>query len=187
MDDGELNRLAAAFREGDLNSFRLLVETLTRPLIAMAFRFTADWEWARDLTQETWIKVHDRIGLYQPGRPFSAWLYAIHRNGCVDHLRKGWVRQETSPGDDHVLGLAGAAPGNPEEEVERREFHLRLLAAVNQLSESQRQVFLRVDVEQGDQRKVARALGIRFGTLRTTLHFARKRLAQLLQEWEEST
>lgn len=187
MDDRELNDLAAAFREGDLKSFELLVEALTRPLIALAFRYTQDWEWARDLTQETWIKVHDRIRLYRPGRPFGAWLYAVHRNGCVDHLRRGWVRQESSPGDEVVHGLAGASAQNPEEEVERQEFHQRLLAAVAELSESQRQVFLRVDLEQGDQKEVARALGIRFGTLRTTLHFARKRLARALQEWEEIT
>ncbi|MGW8266397.1 MAG: RNA polymerase sigma factor, partial [Longimicrobiales bacterium] len=53
------------------------------------------------------------------------------------------------------------------------------------LSETQREVFLRVDVEQGDQKEVAEALGIRFGTLRTTLHFARKKMAAALREREE--
>ena len=76
---------------------------------------------------------------------------------------------------------------DPGREVERREFHERLLVALAELSESQRQVFLRVDLEQSDQREVARALGIKAGTLRATLHYARKRLAATLRQMEEST
>ena len=61
------------------------------------------------------------------------------------------------------------------------------MVALGHLSESQRQVFLRVDLEQGDQKRVAQALGIKFATLRTTLHFARKRVAAALREMEKST
>ena len=39
---------------------------------------------------------------------------------------------------------------------------------------------MRVDLEQGDQGEVARDLGMQPTTLRTTLHFARQRLARLL-------
>jgi DNA-directed RNA polymerase specialized sigma24 family protein len=44
-----------------------------------------------------------------------------------------------------------------------------------------------VDLVPEDQKAVAQALGIKFGTLRTTLHFARKRLATVLREMEKST
>jgi len=187
LDDSDLKALASAVQEGDQQSFRILVDSLSRTLMAMAYRFTGDWEWARDLTQESWIKVHERIHQWDPERSFSAWLHAIHRNGCLDHLRRGWVRRETTPGDEVLSRMRGRAPENPEADLERREFHDRILAAMDRLTESQRQVFLRVDLEQGDQRSVARALGIRANTLRATLHFARKRIAQALTEMETST
>ena len=76
------------------------VETLSRPLMALAYRYTRDWEWARDLTQETWVKVHEHIGRYEKARSFTSWLYAIHRNGCRDHLRRPWVQQERTPGEE---------------------------------------------------------------------------------------
>ena len=186
MDEHDLRALALAFREGDNRSFRVLVDSLSRTLMAMAYRYAGDWEWARDLTQDTWIKVHERIRQWDPNRSFSAWLHAIHRNGCLDHLRRAWVRYETTPGDEVVARLSGAARENPEEDLERREFHQRLMAALGHLSESQRQVFLRVDLEHGDQKAVATSMGIKFGTLRATLHFARKRLASVLQEMEKS-
>jgi RNA polymerase sigma-70 factor (ECF subfamily) len=187
LEERDLRALALAFREGDQRSFRILVDSLSRTLMAMAYRYTGDWEWARDLTQDTWVKIHRRIGRWDPHRSFSAWLYAVHRNGCLDHLRRGWVRHETTPGEEVIARVHGAAPDNPEEDLERREFHDRLTEALGHLSESQRQVFLRVDLEQGDQKAVAEALGIKFGTLRATLHFARKRLATVLRDMEKST
>ncbi|UCC47612.1 MAG: RNA polymerase sigma factor [Gemmatimonadota bacterium] len=186
MDDRELSALAAACQKGDERSFRILVDSLTRSLIAVAYRYTGDWEWARDLTQETWIKVHDGIGRFDPAHSFRAWLYAIHRNGCLSHLRRAWIRHESNPGDDVLSKLRLVSSSmDPEEEVERREFHRRLLQGLGALSESQRQVFVRVDLEGGNQKEVARALGMKPTTCRATLHFARKRLATILRRMEE--
>lgn len=184
MDDGKLKALAAAFREGDEESFRILMDTLSRTLMAMAYRYTEDWDWARDLTQETWIRVHDRIRTYDPKRSFTAWLHTVHRNGCLDHLRRPFVKREVHPGDEALEDWSGAAQEDPQEDLERREFHERILRAARELSETQRQVFVRVDLEQGSQKEVARELGIKPGTLRATLHFARKRMAATLRESE---
>jgi RNA polymerase sigma-70 factor (ECF subfamily) len=163
----------------------MLVEGLSRSLMALAYRYTGDWEWARDLTQDTWIRIHRNFRRYEPGKSFSSWLYTIHRNGCRDHLRRPWVQREETPGEEVVRDLQRPSEEDPEGDLERKEFRERILAAAEGLSGSQREVFLRVDLEQGDQREVAEALGIRFGTLRTTLHFARKRVAAVLRETEE--
>lgn len=185
MDDRQLSALAVSVQRGDRRNFKKLVDALTRTLIAMAYRYTRDWEWARDLTQETWLKVHQRIHSYDPERSFRSWLYAIHRNGCLSHLRKAWVRlEQPAQGEEVGDGRPAVAREDPEEEMMRREFHRQLVAALGTLGESQRQVFVRVDLEGNDQRDVARALGMKHSTLRTTLHFARKRLANVLREAE---
>lgn len=187
MDERELRALAAAAQGGHEESFRMLVESLSRTLMAMAYRYTGDWEWARDLTQESWVRVHEKLGRYDPARSFTAWLFTIHRNGCKDHMRRPWVSRERTAEDGMIQEVSGPASDSPEGDLERKEFHQRIMAASSGLSESQREVFLRVDVEQGDQRDVAKALGIRFGTLRTTLHFARKKVAAALREMEAGT
>ena len=187
MDEQELRARAKAVQEGDPRAFRVLVDTLSRTLMAMAYRYTSDWEWARDLTQETWMKVHQGIGQYRPDRSFSSWLFAIHRNVCLDHVRRAWVRREVTTGDEMVVRLTGASPDDPALELERQEFRQRVLAAANQLSDTQRKIFARVDLEQGDQKEVARELGIRPGTVRAALHHARKRIAATLVEMEQRT
>ena len=187
MDERGLTALAAASQSGDESSFKELVERLSRTLMAMAYRYTRDWEWARDLTQETWIRVHGSLERYDPNRSFSSWLFTIHRNGCRDFVRRPWVKLETTLVDPDHPELQRAAAEDPEQDLERKEFRGRVLAASEKLSSTQKEVFLRVDVEQGDQKTVAEALGIRFGTLRTTLHFARKKVAAALREMEGAT
>lgn len=185
MDEQRLTAWATRFREGDEQGFRKLVEALTRTLIALAYRYTGDWEWARDLTQETWIRVYERIARYDPEQSFPAWLHAVHRNVCLDHTRRPWVRRESTPGPDVLARLGGQAPDDPSEDAERREFLRRVRDATRDLSDSQRRVFVGVDLEQRDQADVARDLGIRPGTLRTTLHYARRRIAEALTVKEE--
>jgi RNA polymerase sigma-70 factor, ECF subfamily len=181
VDEQTLTAWALRAREGDERGFRSLVDALTRTLIAMAYRYTGDWEWARDLTQETWIRVHQHLDRYDADRSFVTWLYAVHRNGCLDHARRAWVRHEAPMDAARVARLAGAASDDPSAEAERGEFRERVLAAATHLSRSQRAVFVGVDVDQRDQAGVARELGMEPGNLRTTLHFARKRMARILR------
>jgi RNA polymerase sigma-70 factor (ECF subfamily) len=185
MDDRKTNRLAAASRAGDQRSFRILVDALTRPLMAVAYRYTRDWDTARDLCQETWVKVHEQFHRYDPARPFRAWLFTVHRNGCLSYLRKAAVRYELTVEDTELQGIPQAAGNpNPLAQLEEAEFHRRLQQAIVALSPAQQLVFTCVDLEQRDQREAAEELGMKFTTLRTTLHFARKRLAELLRQME---
>ena len=187
MDEKQLTSLARAFREGDMRGFERIVNTMNRPLIAMAYRYTGEWESARDLSQETFLAVYEKIDAYDPARPFSSWLFAIHRNGCLSYIRRAAFRYEvptaefdTRPG----TGAAATDTADPPSDFERREFGRRLREAMSCLSPQQLIVFTRIDLEQNDQAEAARALGMNPATLRVTLHNARKRLAAHLRKME---
>jgi RNA polymerase sigma factor (sigma-70 family) len=183
MDTSRIDALARASGQGDREAFHELVEVLTRPLLAAAYRYTRDWEAARDLTQDTWIKVWEHLGRYDPARSFRSWLLTVHRNHCLSHLRRASVRCELAT-EDALLERAAPADPAPDPLVVagRIEFDALLRSALARLPESQLQVFTRVDLEQSDQAEAARELGMKFSTLRVTLHFARRRLAGLLRE-----
>jgi RNA polymerase sigma-70 factor (ECF subfamily) len=186
MSDMLIDRLARAFRAGDEGSFRFVVESLTRPLIAMAYRYTKDWESARDLTQDTWIRVYERIDRYDPGRPFKNWLLTVHRNGCLNHLRSANVRHEVTGMEMPEAANPKTDYGaNPSRRVEQVEFMQRLHSAMERLSERERTVFSLVDIEHNGQAEAAEILDIKPATLRTTLHYARKKLANILRKMEE--
>jgi RNA polymerase sigma-70 factor (ECF subfamily) len=184
MSDIVIDRLARAFRGGDVESYRFLVESLTRQLIAMAYRYTKNWETARDLTQETWVRIYERIDRYDPGRPFKNWLLTVHRNGCLNHLRSAPVRLEVTGME--MPESAGIHHGsNPLRRIEHSEFMQLLHRAMERLSERERTVFSLVDIEHSGQTEAAGILGMNPKTLRTTLHHARKKLAGILGKMEE--
>lgn len=188
MNDQKIDQLASRFLAGDQDGLHQLVGELTRKLIALAYRYTHDWEIARDLTQETWLKVVTSIQTYDPERSFQRWLLIIHRNGCISHLRRAAVQREVAVSHETLQELAPTSPGqDPLADLERQEFRSRLDRALTLLSESQRRVFACVDLERMGQAEAARYLGMKFATLRTTLHFARRRLAVILRGLEEAT
>lgn len=186
MSDMVIDRLARAFRGGDVESYRFLVESLTRPMIAMAYRYTKDWETARDLAQETWIRVYERIDRYDPGRPFRNWLLTVHRNGCLNHLRSAPVRLEVTGVELPESADTGAGRNaNPSRRLEHAEFMQLLHRAMERLSERERIVFSLVDIEHNGQEEAAGILEMNPATLRTTLHHARKKLAGILGKMED--
>jgi RNA polymerase sigma-70 factor (ECF subfamily) len=176
MDDARIDQRARAFRDGDLDGLRDLVEELTRPLIAMARRYVGNWESARDLTQDTWLRVHRSIGQWDPSRPFRPWVFGIHRNLCLDHLRTR--RPEVV--DERVLEEMPASGMDPLSATLNREFRDRIRDALEGLSAVQKQVLTMVDLEELAPSEVATAMGMKPATVRTTLHFARRKLARLL-------
>ncbi|MBU8920242.1 MAG: RNA polymerase sigma factor [Bacteroidales bacterium] len=186
MEHEHINTLANEFQNGDLGSFKKLVDSMTRQLIAVAYRYTRDWDNAQDLCQETWVKVYEKIGQYDPLRPFATWLFTIHRNGCLTHLRKAesWKKINTDDPDENRFQVTDDDPG-PSELLEQKEFGARLRGAMRKLTKKQRLIFAVVDLEQTDQDEAALKLGMKHSTLRTTLHFARKRLAKILRTTEE--
>jgi RNA polymerase sigma-70 factor (ECF subfamily) len=186
MNETWLAARVAAARSGSEEGFRELVEALARPLLAAAYRYTRDWHRAQDLCQETWLRVHLAWHRYDPQRPFLPWLYAIHRHGCLAFLQRRARQPVQAVTPEEVERRAPAVAANPgEAELAAEHFHQRLLGAVARLGSRQRDVFTRVDLENGDQRAVAEELGLNPTTLRTTLHHARRRLAQLLHDGEE--
>jgi RNA polymerase sigma-70 factor (ECF subfamily) len=186
MENNNMNALALDFQNGDLGSFKELVDSMTRPLIAMAYRYTQNWDSAQDLCQETWIKVYEKIHRYDSSRPFKTWLYAIHRNGCLSHLRKFPAWKYIDADDhEHELEDRNISDPDPLEIVEQKEFGARLREAMQHLSKRQQLVFATVDLEQIGQEEAALILEMNFSTLRATLHQARKRLAKMLRTTEE--
>ena len=176
MDDARLNECARAHQAGELEALRPLVEALTRSLVAMGYRYVGNWESARDLTQETWLRVHRSIRQWDPSRPVRPWVFTIHRNLCLDHLRScdGLVR------DDLVLADMESPGADPFTALARSEFVARVRSALGGLSEVQRRVLVMVDLEELKPAEVAATTGMKPATVRTTLHFARRKLAGLL-------
>lgn len=145
MDDARLNEWAAAHRDGDDEALRLLVEALTRPLVAMAFRYVGDWESARDLTQDSWVRVHGSLERWDDSRPVRPRIFAIHRNLCLDRLRR---QSQIEMLGEAALEQIEDRGSNPWTQLTHGELVARIHRALSRLSDVQRRIFTMVDLEE---------------------------------------
>jgi len=81
-------RLALRARGGDEDAFRELVEKYQKKVYWIAYDVLLDGEEARDVAQETFIRVHGALGSFDPTRDFLNWLYRIARNLAIDAFRR---------------------------------------------------------------------------------------------------
>ena len=109
-------RLALRARGGDAEAFRRLVEKYQRKVYWIAYDILLDADEARDVAQETFIRVHGALGTFDPSRDFLNWLYRIARNLAIDSYRRR--RRRAIPVDDlTALPEAGEVPAAADDDA----------------------------------------------------------------------
>src|SRR3989454_8746234 len=89
-------------KQGQETAFRELVRRYERPIFSLVYRMVRDRALAEDLAQETFIKVLNAIGSYNPQFKFSSWIFKIANNAAIDHLRKRELETLSLDGSPHA-------------------------------------------------------------------------------------
>jgi RNA polymerase sigma-70 factor (ECF subfamily) len=159
----------------------------------LALRILRDEEQARDAVQDAFIKVYGSLRRFEGRSSFYTWLYRLVYNQCLDNKRKDksgrhveW--EEERLGEDHVLEETGpGAVGSggmagPGVLLERSELRAAMARAIDQLPDEARETLLLREVEGLAYAEISETLGIPKGTVMSRLHYARKKVQQLLIE-----
>ena len=90
MDDEEKTTsdsdLIELFQKGDRNAF---IELYTRyKKMVYSYLNSLNMEYADDLFQELWLKVIDKLPMYDERNQFRAWLFRIAHNMAMDRFRR---------------------------------------------------------------------------------------------------
>jgi RNA polymerase sigma-70 factor (ECF subfamily) len=163
-------------QSGDQEAFACLVETYQIAVYNLAYRMLGNAAEAEDAAQETFIRVYTRLDTYDSERKFSSWLLAIASHYCIDRLRQrrwDWLSLDELP-PRHLL----ASSSRPEETIIRGEERDEVRQLLNQLPPHYRAtVILRYWYDLSYQ-EIAEALEITESAVKSTLHRARRMLAQ---------
>ena len=135
---------------GSLKAFSAIVEFYQERTIRLAYSFVGNWEDARDLAQEAFIKAYENLKSYKAESRFYTWLYRILVNKCKDFLRKKKVRgfislwsagpEEDESEESPEARVADSAP-TALEELQRKELGERIHGVIQKLPFQQRSVF----------------------------------------------
>jgi len=152
---------------------------------ALAYRMVHDREAARDITQETFLRVFKGLKKFKADSSLKTWLYRITINQCIDHIRKSKTRQEDrhDPWEEIREDSLKIKTTDPGDQMLRKETRMKVREAINELSPEQKAAVLLCDIEGFSYGEAAEALGIPAATVGTRVHYARKRLRELLEPY----
>lgn len=170
-------RLVEEARRGDRDVFGELVLRYEQRLLRMILRFVHDYELARDLTQETFLRVYERLDQFDPSRRFAPWMFRIGVNLTLDYLRRRKRRGRWSLFSDNATGKSpDPAVPDPRPSIDTSQ-EVRLV--VDQIPEKYRAVLVLRDLEGLPTSEIAAILNRKEATIRWRLAEARDRFQKL--------
>lgn len=140
---------------------------------------------ANDLTAETFDKAFRNLANYNNNFAFSTWLYKIAHNAAIDVLR-----QRKSPTLYITYGPEKESSVNestlqseildPEENMIKQQEEMFIAKQIEEMPPKYRQLIELRYVKEYAYEEIAEELGIPLGTVKTQLHRAKNKLADML-------
>jgi len=171
---------------------RRISETIAREqtrLRRFIRKHVADDGDAEDIFQEVFYELVDAYRLMKPVEQVGAWLFRVARNRIIDLLRS---RRPAVLGNDAVPpaedgeahqweDLLPSPDAGPEAAYARRVLLEELDAALEDLPEEQRDVFVAHEIEGRSFKELSEATGVSVNTLLSRKRYAVLRLRRRLQ------
>ncbi len=135
---------------------------------------------AEDLLQEVFFEVIEAYRLMEPVERWGAWMFQVARNRIIDLFRKRRV-EASETGTELLLDGLPSPEAGPAEAYARAVLLDELEAALEELPEEQREVFVAHEVEGYSFKEIAARTGVSVNTLLSRKHYAVLHLRRRLQ------
>jgi len=171
-------------RAGDGAAWEEIVQSYSRRVYNLAYRFTSRADSAEDLTQDVFIRVYRSLEQYDAKQgDLQNWLMRLARNLIIDDYRKRQRAPQDQSADDledHKYHLR-SADRSVQREMERRELGAQVQAGIDKLSPDLRTCVILRDIEELSYQEIVDLLKIPEGTVKSRINRGRIELAKILR------
>ena len=162
--------------EGDIESFRFILERYERPVVRMIRNITFDKESCEDIAQDVFITAYRKLTSFNPARSsFSTWLFTIARNKSINALRKKKPLFMSELPE-------GSNPHNPSDDMAKKEFFDQLDNTLLALPAKYKRAFILAEFENLSYEQISQIEGATLGTIKSRINRAKKKLRTALEE-----
>lgn len=187
LEDMNDSEVVQASLDGDPRAFDDLVRRYDQRLLNFVYRTIGDRERSQDLVQETFVRVYRHLHRFDQTKKFSTWIYTIASNLAKNELRnrsrnplvlfqtlkKNWDA-------DHRPLEWEDTQFKPDDLFRKRHLRSKVEAAVEQLPEHHRIVFVLREMEGKTYEEIADITGCNLGTVKSRLNRARNNFANII-------
>ena len=174
-------QLVNRFLTGDESAYTALVKKYQKSVHALAWRKVGNFHTAEELTQDTFLKVYEKLATLKNPNQFAGWLYVIANRVCIAWYRKQKPQMESLETTSEAEIDASSYHHYEDEQREnasveyRRGFINNLL---EQLPESERTVVTLHYLGEMTCKAIGEFLGVSQNTVKSRLQRARNRLKE---------
>jgi RNA polymerase sigma-70 factor (ECF subfamily) len=178
LDEGRESDLVARVQRGAAPqreaAFGELFREFRGPVFALCLHLTGNVSDAEDALQEVFLAIHQGIGQFRSESRLFTWIYRIA-------IRTALRVKASRPKESTELEVDSVAT-TEDDPIVTREVSERVFFALSRLSADHRVVISLFAIEGLSHKEIAAILGVPEGTVWSRLHHARKNLASLLQD-----
>ena len=167
-------------QRGDKDAFRWVVQTHQRMIFSLALKMLCDEEEAKDMVQETFIRVWQRIRDLDQQKTIGTWIYTIASRMCIDKLRH--AKRIVSMPEDQMALRRLASDSDNQLTLENREWVGIVRTLAEGLSDKQRLVFTLCQLEGLSSAEAEQITGFDAKQIKSNLFVARQTVRKRLKE-----
>ena len=182
--------LMTSVREGQTSHFDVLLVRYETRVISFAYRMIGNYESARDILQQAFLKILEQADHYEPRAQFSTFLYQVTRNLCINELKRSSRRRSVSLDQElysdasQVTFLRDALPGGqgtPDDLLVRDEIRTAIRRAIARLPAIYREVVVLRIFEELPYREISKITGAGENTVKSRMRYALERLQSAMK------
>lgn len=189
--------LVVLAQSGETTAFDSLMRLYRERVFGVVYNLTNNRADAAEVTQDVFIKAFTNIKKYNFRSSFFTWIYRIAVNEALNFLRKARAKKanlferflpilggvNSSPTEDERLSTARMEFSEKPQAPLQHELQSQLDKSLQSLSEEHRAAVVLVEVEGLSLKEASEILGVSEGTVKSRLHYGKKRLQTLLKPY----
>jgi len=177
-----LSELIGQCLRNEGGAFRRLVEEYQRYVFSLAFRVLHDEDDARDVVQETFVRVWKHLHAYDRQMRFTTWLYTITVNLAYDQLKSNTRKRRWILSSESVESPNSGGATEEEKNIVNRDLATKIKELAGNLPPKQRMVFVLRDLQDLTVDEVAKVLSMSTSAVKTNLCYARRFIRAQMQQ-----
>jgi len=169
--------LVAEILDGSEAAFELLMQRHERLVYRVSYGFVRDRDDALDVTQEVFVRAHEKLATYRGEGTFRAWLLSLTRRASLNWLRR---RRRDRAREPITAAAAPAVAARQEADLSRREETALVLDELSRLNPRQCLAVSLRYLERMPVRQIAAALECSEGVAKNILFRGVRKLRERL-------
>lgn len=167
-------------KEGDTNSFAILVDNYKDMVFSLALKIMRNREEAEEVSQDTFIKAFRSLHSFKGDSKFSTWLYKITYNNCMDRTKR-ISRSYNAQTIDTVVENKIESSESILDSIERKERAKLIEQCLEELPEEERLILWMFYYQELSLKEIIDVTSYTQANLKVKLHRARKKLLNIVQ------